>query len=477
MSDEFWRWHAVDIARAVRTRQVSSRAIVEACLARSDEVNPQINAVVDLLASAALAAADAADQAVKRGDALGPLHGVPVTIKINVDYAGRATTNGVVAFRDAIADEDSVTVASLRRAGAVIIGRTNVPAFSTRFFTDNALHGRTLNPWDAGRTPGGSSGGAAAAVAAGIGPLAHGNDRAGSVRYPAYCCGVSGLRPSFGRVPAYNPSSRQERGLFSQITSVQGALARSMDDLRLMLAALTAQDSRDPWSVAVNNNSPPPQGPVRVAMLSASATTDIDPAIAAAMQQAGGWLDDAGYEVEEVPLPHVDEAASLFWSLMLTEEGSFGGRSSASSASGIDDLGDEAVRRARASTLANFTILDQSAFVEGLARRNAILRDWLLLLERYPVVLMPVSWQPPFPVDFDQQGDEAVGRLTDAQAPLTAISLLGLPGLSVPTGTSDGIPTGVQIVAGRFMEERCFAAGDVIEARCPMGTPIDPRVR
>src|SRR5262249_37405942 len=167
-----------------RERQISCREAVTNCLARLEQVNPRVNAVVDLIADDALIAADRADRAVARGDTVGPLHGVPVTIKINVDCAGRATTNGVVAFQDPIAKDDSPPVANWRKAGAIVIGRTNVPPFSARFFTANALYGRTLNPWDAGRTPGGSSGGAAAAVATGIGPLAHGNDRAGSVRYP-----------------------------------------------------------------------------------------------------------------------------------------------------------------------------------------------------------------------------------------------------------------------------------------------------
>jgi amidase len=185
MTDEFWRWQACDLAQAIRTRRISSREAVMSCLARLAAVNPCINAVVDCLPEEALAAADAADRAVATAEPLRPLHGVPVTIKINVDYAGRATTNGVVAFKDRIAQADSPPVANWRKAGAIIIGRTNVPPFSARFFTDNALYGRTLNPWDAGRTPGGSSGGAAAAVATGIGALAHGNDRAGSIRYPA----------------------------------------------------------------------------------------------------------------------------------------------------------------------------------------------------------------------------------------------------------------------------------------------------
>lgn len=475
MADELWRWSAVDIAHGVRTGLISAREAAESCFERLNAVNPTINAVVDVLEDEALAAANAADRAVQRGEALGPLHGVPVTVKINTDYAGRATTNGVVAFKDFIADEDSATVGHLRDAGAVIVGRTNVPAFSTRFFTDNALHGRTINPWDAGRTPGGSSGGAAAAVAAGIGAIGHGNDRAGSVRYPAYACGVSGLRPTVGRFPNFNPSARQERGLFSQITSVQGPLARSVADLRLAVDAMSVFDIRDPWSVAVDDMAPEPRRPLTVALLTADGSVESDPAVSAALDQAAGWLGDAGYRVEAISPPHIEEASALFWSLMLTEEGMIADKSGASSANSIDELGDEAVIKARHSTMANSTLLDHGAFIRALARRTAILRDWLQFLERYPIVLMPVSWKLPFPIDHDQQGDAALGELVRAHEPLTAISLLGLPGLSVPTGTSDGVPVGVQIVANRFREETCLAIGEVIEARAPMGTPIDPR--
>ena len=475
MADEIWRWSAVDIVHGVRTRLISAREAAESCFQRLADVNPTINAVVDVLEDDALAAADAVDSAVKQGDRLGPLQGVPITVKINTDYAGRATTNGVVAFKDLISAEDSATVASLRGAGAVIVGRTNVPAFSTRFFTDNALHGRTLNPWDAARTPGGSSGGAAAAVAAGIGAIGHGNDRAGSVRYPAYACGVSGLRPTLGRVPNFNPSSKQERGLFSQITSVQGPLARSVADLRLGLEALTAFDIRDPWSVGMVQDRQQASRPITVALLTAAASADADPAVSRALDQAAHYLEEAGYRIETVAPPHMEEASALFWSLMLTEEGMIADKSGASSASSIDELGDEAVIKARHSTMANAKLLDHGGFVHGLARRTAILRDWLRFLEKYPIILMPISWRLPFPSDHDQQGDAALGQLVRAHEPMTAISLLGLPGLSVPTGTSEGVPVGVQIVANRFQESLCLSVGEVIEANCPMATPIDPR--
>ena len=467
MTNEFWQWQACDLARAIRTRRISSREAVTSCLARLAAVNPCINAVVDCLPDEALAAADAADRAVATGEPLGPLHGVPVTIKINVDYAGRATTNGVVAFKDRIAQADSPPVANWRRAGAIIIGRTNVPPFSARFFTDNALYGRTLNPWDAGRTPGG---GAAAAVATGIGALAHGNDRAGSIRYPAYACGVVGLRPTLGRVPTYEQSAPDEPSITTQLTHVQGPLARSVRDLRLGLVTMAARDPRDPWWVPVPVGLEPPAGEVRrVAMLAEVAGVDADPAVSATVRQAARWLEEAGYKVEEAAPPRLEEAARLFFTLVRTEE-------QAGTTKAIERLGDEALRRARASTMAYASELDFEGYVKAFGRRASILREWMRFFEQYPLLLMPVSWQRPFPVDFDQQGDAAVARMLKTHHPMLAVSTLGLPGLSIPTGLVDGVPLGVQLVAGRFEEELCLRAGEVIEARQPMATPIDPRV-
>ena len=468
MQDEIWKWDAVEVARAVRTRRVSCREAVASCLARVDAVNPRVNAIADVISDEALAAAEQADRAVREGQPLGPLHGVPVTFKINVDYAGRATTNGVVAFKDTIAQEDSPVVANWRAAGAIAIGRTNVPAFSTRWFTDNALHGRTLNPWAPSRTPGGSSGGAAAAVAAGMGPLAHGNDRAGSIRYPAYACGVVGLRPSLGRVPDHDGSRVREVGIASQLTWVNGPLARSIGDARLGLATLAARSPRDVWWTPAPLDALPAPHPRRVAMLASVPEADVDPAVSAAVRQAGQWLEDAGYRVEETVPPHFAEAASIFWRLAITEATSSIGKA-------IADHGDDAVKRARASTVKYAPAYDLDGFMEALARRATLLREWQLFFERTAVLLMPVSWRKPFPVDLDQQGDETMRHIIDAQHPMLAASTLGLPGLSVPMPAADGVPMGVQLVAGRFQEEACLRAGEVIEARCPPATPIDPR--
>ena len=361
---ELWALSAADQARLIRTRAVSAREVAAAVIARHRATHEAINAVVELREEEALAAADAADRAVARGEALGPLHGVPVTIKVNVDQAGYATTNGVVAFRDLMAAGDSPVVANLRRAGAIPMGRTNTPAFSFRFFTDNALHGRTLNPRNPVLTPGGSSGGASAAVAAGVGAIAHGNDLGGSIRYPAYAAGVAGLRPSFGRVPAFNGTAPEERPITLQMMSVQGPLARTVGDLRLALAAMAAPDPLDPWHAPVPLDLPPPLRPWRVAL----ATLGAAPPVAAALRQAAGWLEQAGCRVEEVALPRFAEAAALWRELIMTE----GERVIRPS---IEAQGDAAIKAAYAGWAANVAPLEPAAFAAGLARRTALWRD------------------------------------------------------------------------------------------------------
>src|SRR5574342_72046 len=319
MERELWRWDAVELAAAIRTRKVSSREAVHSVLERLETVNPAINAVTVVLAEQALATADAADATVKRGEAMGPLHGVPVTVKENIDQAGQATANGIVAYKDRIAESDSPPVANWKRAGAVIVGRTNTPGFSLRWHTDNALRGRTYNPWARERTPGGSSGGAASALASGIAPLAHGNDLGGSIRYPAYCCGVAGIRPTLGRVPAYNQSAADERPPALQLMSVQGPLARRVRDVRLGLQAMAARDPRDPWWSPAPLEGPPASRPTRVAPSVDPAKQGVHPDVAAAVRAAGAALNEAGYAVEEAHPPAVMGVMECWAALIDTE--------------------------------------------------------------------------------------------------------------------------------------------------------------
>jgi amidase len=468
MTGPLWAWDAVDLAQAIRTRAVSAKEAVEAALERLSAVNHKINAVVQVLPGEALATAAAADAQVRRGEPVGPLHGVPVTIKVNTDQEGCATTNGVVAFRDTIAAADAPPVRNWRRAGAIIIGRTNTPAFSWRWFTDNELHGPTLNPWNSGITPGGSSGGAAAALAAGIGALAHGNDIGGSIRYPAYVCGLVGIRPSLGRVPSFNPTAAEERPLTMQIASVQGPLARRVKDLRLGLAAMARFDPRDPWWAPAPFEGPPPPRPIRIALCSDPGGAGVAPSVAAAVRQAAAWLADSGYAIEEQEPPHFTEAVEL-WSATIGTEARL------MLLPLIEQYGDEAVRKMARAFDARAPQLDLAGFSKALARRMTLLRAWMEFFEDWPLLLMPVSCEPPFPAGFDQRGDEALQRLLVAQRPQFPPATLGLPGISVPTGVVDGVPMGVQLVAGRYREDLLLAAAEIIEARAPMATPIDPR--
>ncbi|WP_333827983.1 amidase [Pararhodobacter sp.] len=466
MTDELWSWTASELAMAIRSGRISSVAATTSALARMEAVNPAINAVVDPLPDDALEAAHAADKALSQGVQPGPLHGVPVTVKINVDYAGRATTNGVRAYANLIAPEDGSVVRNLRGAGAVMIGRTNTPCYSMRWFTENALHGATLNPHDPAITPGGSSGGAGAATAAGIGAIGHGNDIGGSVRYPAYCCGLFGLRPTSGLLPAYNPSQMAERMIASQMMAVQGPLARSVQDIRLAMAALSAPDPRDIWQVPM----PPSDAsfrPCRVALMATPPDCDSDPEVIAAIHEAAAILTTAGYSVEEVPTPSIEEAADL-WRLIMVNEMRVGlGRL-------IAENGDPEIQYAYAAIEQGVPDLDRDGFLKALAQRSRLLRDWQLLFASHPLVLTAVAWKKPYPVGHDQTNAAQFDSYYREVGPTTMAPILGLPGISVPVRSGPGLPLGVQLLSARFGENALLAAAEVIERANGPLLPVTP---
>ncbi|MGO4335476.1 amidase family protein [Labrys sp. KB_33_2] len=463
--NELWRLDAMKIAALIKSRQVSAHDVAMAALERLSAVNPSINAVVDMRPEDVLVQASRIDAAIARGEETGVLAGVPVTVKVNVDQKGYATTNGVTLQQDLLATDNSPVVDSLIEAGAILLGRTNTPAFSYRWFTNNRLHGHTKNPHDPTLTPGGSSGGAAAAVASGIGHIAHGTDIAGSIRYPAYACGVHGLRPSPGRVAAYNSSS-PERDIGGQITAVSGPLARSIDDLELALRVLSRRDARDPWWTPV-----PLRGPEvarRVALCLDPGKIGTCEPIRVKLREAGRYLEAAGWIVDEVEdLPPLREAAELQIRLWIGE----GYEAKLAAAEKEDDPGALAVLQGhqalgRSTTLASFS--------QALTRRATLIRQWQLFMETYPMVLLPASADLPFEDDLDLKGRTAFERVWNAQIPQIGVPFLGLPGLSVFTGLNGRTPTGVQLVAPRFREDLCLAAGAVIEAAFGPPSVVDP---
>ena len=455
MSTELWQLSATELAGRIARRETTARAATESVLARIAVANPQAKALASVTPDKALQAADAADAAQARGETLGPLHGVPVTIKVNIDVQGEATDEGVHAFKDNIAKTDSPLVQSMREAGAIIVGRNNAPAFSLRWFTDNAFHGRTLNPFDASGTPGGSSGGAAAATALGMGAIAHGNDYGGSIRYPAWACGVVGLRTTVGRVPSYKASA-PNRIISNQQMSVQGPLTRTVADARLALQVMSQGTPLDPQWVPAPLEFADAKQPTRVAVFRSWAHSAVDPTVSAAVDQAAHWLEAAGYTVEEAEPPHFAEVSAMQFHMVMNDMRR-GGEPF------MREHGDDALRKALSHYMAINPVWDRDQYLEAMTRRFNIARDWAVFLERYPVLLMPNSWERQFPIDDDQRSAERTAQILLAQAPLLSTATLGLPGLSVPTGVVNGLPVGVQIVSTKFREDRMLAAGEVIE--------------
>ncbi|WP_322750946.1 MULTISPECIES: amidase, partial [unclassified Frankia] len=437
-------------------------------LDRIAEVNPAVNAITAVLAESALTEADRVDAAIKGGEPTGPLAGVPFSVKENLDVAGVPTTEGVVAFRDRIASADAPAVGQLRRAGAILLARTNMPDFGMRWHTDNALFGATRNPWDATVSPGGSSGGEAVALATGMSPLGLGNDYGGSLRLPSGAAGTVSLRPTAGRIAMATSTNPYPPTPTLQLFAVDGPMARRVDDVRLAYEQLCGPDPRDPKWVPVPALLSVPQK-LRVAVTTDPGESGVDAEVAAAVRRAADALADAGAIVEEVQPPHVLEAAQL-WRTLTTAE-----------MQGLLDnlirpIGSADAVTYLAQSLEHVPVLDLAGYVGGLGRRHAIAADWSLFFADHDLVLGPIGTQPMHHVGFDLGGADNADALWLAHRLVLTINLLGLPTLAVPVGQDgNGLPQGVQLVGDRYHESACLRAGRLIEQALGTITPINPR--
>lgn len=459
-----YEWSAVQIATAIKQNEVTAREVTEAALARLRQVNSAINAVVTQMPEAALAAADAIDAQVARGDDPGILAGVPVTVKVNIDQAGFATTNGLKIQKNLIAETDSPVVSSLRRAGAIIIGRTNTPAFSLRWFTRNSIHGHTLNPYNRQLTPGGSSGGAASAVAAGIGAIAHGTDIAGSIRYPAYACGVHGIRPTTGRVAAVNLSC-PDRHIGAQLTAVSGPIARSIDDLQLGYSAMLVGNPLDPWWIPAPHKIA--EYPKRAALCISPEGWQVDTAIVEALTESARQLRDAGWEVVETDCPTLREPMSLQLLLWMSEYARTNGGL-------FVDENDPDANFVYAQLLENSPEVTLNSLMDALQRRVTLARQWQQFLTEFPIMLCPVSSELPFEDLRDIKSSTDFRAILEAQMIQIALPFIGMPGMTMTTGSSNHSPLGVQLIAARFREDILFGAARIIEAGNPSITVVNP---
>jgi amidase len=441
MADAMGTWTAGDLAEVIRSRKISSRELLDLLLQRIDAINPSVNAVVTLDTDRAMETARAADEMTARGESLGPLHGLPVTVKDAIEVGGVRSTGGSNALSDHLPDVDAPAVARLRQAGAVVFGKTNVPEWSGDVQTFNDLFGTTNNPWDLTRTPGGSSGGAAAAVSCGLTSFEIGTDIGGSVRIPSGFCGVYGHKPSFGIVSQRGYLDHVGGGVINADINVFGPIARSAEDLDLILSVVAGPDQEDgaAWKLEL----PPPRhadvADYRVGLWLDDPACEVGSDVLELLRTAAVALSEAGAHVSESRPPlELNEVRQLFDRLIVA----------AISVSTPPEVGE---------TISGSHL----AWLHNHQARTLMRRVWAAWFEHYDALLCPVTPMPAFPHDHHGSiQDRSViinGRERNQVEALAWTGLIGvayLPSTVVPVGrTGEGLPVGVQVV-GPYLEDR-----------------------
>ena len=444
---------ASETAQLVRSGRLSGREAVEEALRAIEAAEEAVNAFTVVRAEEALAEADALDAAERSG----PLHGVPVSIKDVLWVRGVRTTNGTQRFAEFFPSEDTVLVERLRAAGAIVVGKTNNPELCLDGFTANELFGITRNPWDLERTPGGSSGGAAASVACG-GPLAVGTDGGGSIRIPSSFCGVAGLKPTFGLVPV-EPGFRGWPTL-----SVAGPIARSVRDLELVLDVVAGADARDPRSVGAARPEAPPT--LRIAASEDLGFAPVEPDVRAAFRRAVDQIADAGFSVEDAH-PETGDSTDLWMRIALSE-------GHASCRAVLGSLGPRAQE-----FIAAGAEVSAAEYLDAQDERARFTRAWLEFLRRYDLLLTPAMQLTAFPVG-QVMPAEIEGRPVDPEREDWCVfcypaNLTGQPAASVPCGFDrDGLPIGLQILGRRFDERTVLRLAAAWEEIAPWADAVPP---
>lgn len=446
MNDDICFMTAIELARALRARELSAVEVMQAHLQQIEAVNPEVNAIVTLTAEAALAGAKAADERLARGDPTGPLHGLPVAHKDLFATRGVRTTFGSPAYAEHVPEADALPVERLKRAGAITVGKTNTPEFGAGGQTFNAVFGATLNPYDPTKTCGGSSGGAAVALACGMVPLADGTDLGGSLRNPANFCNVVGFRPSPGRVPSW------PEPLAWYPFTVAGPMARTVADCALMLSVLAGPDDRSP--IALETPGIAFAAPlerdfrgVRIAWSRDLGGLPVDPRVTAVLERQRGVFRELRCELEEAEpdLADADEVFRLWraWRMELR----------------VTDLLDFRRELLKETVIWN---AEQGRAITGPqlaraeARRTALYHRMREFMRRYEFLVLPVNSVPPFPVEQEYPPEiagEPSSTYIDWMKTCYFITVTGHPAISVPCGfTPEGLPVGIQIV-GRHRDD------------------------
>ena len=444
---------ATALARNIRDKKVSALEVVDAHLQRIEEVNPSLNAVVQLAADRARAEARESDEALAKGEVKGPLHGVPMTIKDSLDTQGITSTWGTKGRASFIPEQDSTVVARLRSAGAILLGKTNTPEFTLSGETDNLVYGRTNNPYDLSKTPGGSSGGAAAIIATGGSPFDIGSDTGGSVRLPAHLCGIAGLKPNSGRIPRTGHAVSYAMGAVDSLTQ-NGPMARYVQDLALILPIISGVDSWDPAIVSMPLGDPDAVDlkSVRVVVHTDNGIITPEPEIMEAVKKAAAALKDAGLSVEEDVPPFISRTHELMERLLNADGAAWIRRLLQQAGTTEPHPWSQAqLDQARTVSAASFTGLLEE--VDGF--RSAM----HTFMQSYDVILCPACALTALP-----HGDGQDERAHKADSYCGTYNITGWPGVVVRGGTSsEGLPIGVQIVARPWREDVALAVAQHLE--------------
>jgi len=445
--DELIFQSATSLAKMIREKRISAEEVVRVLLDRVEKVNTRLNAVVQLAKDRALTEAREADRAIGMGDVKGPLHGVPITIKDSIDTAGIISTGGTKGRSAFIPLQDATVVYRLRRAGAIILGKTNTPELTLSFETDNQVYGRTNNPYDLSRTCGGSSGGAAAIIAAGGSPLDIGSDTGGSIRVPAHCCGITGIRPTSGRVPRTGHIVPFGLGPLDSLTTL-GPLARYVEDLALCLPIISGVDWKDPAIVPMPLGDPSTVDlkRLRVAFFTDNGIVTPTPETIQAVEKVAGILSDSNVRIEEIRPNPVMQSLDLWGRLWGAYAGSWN-QKLLIKAGTIDSI--EASEKER--TISAMSLADLSEEIAGF--RSGMLS----FMEKYDAIICPVNAYPAVP------HGESTGKIPSYSYTMT-FNLTGWPVAVIRAGTSpEALPIGVQIVARPWNEHCALALAQHIE--------------
>jgi len=463
---ELWQLGALDIASAIRKGETSSREVLDALLARVDAVNGDLNAVVRLIGDEASAAAAAADAAVANGDEVGPLHGVPISVKENIDIAGFPTTQGVAAFAEMVAPTDAPVVERMRAAGAYPFVRTNLPDFGLRVHTDSSLHGLTRNPWRSDVTAGGSSGGEGSALASGMSPLGLGNDIGGSLRNPAHCNGITSIKPTTGVIPRASSLPPEDTQITGQLMLCEGVMARHVADVRAGFLTVAGEHYRDPISIAAELREPQPGRPLRVAVLADPPGGRTDPGIAGAIRGTADALAGAGHHVAEASPSTYLRAVELWFSVL--------GPDIVAARPLLDPFIGADGKKFLDFTQDGVEDVTVEAWSLMFTERHAVAREWSAFFQDWDVLLTPTWAMPAFAHGADVASVDGARAAIETIRPALPGNLLGLPATVVPTAVVDGLPVGAQFTAARFRDLTALAAAQAVEDIVGVFTPIDP---